>query len=433
MEHRIFPIGFYCHNVRLCLKKDAMARKCHAMAEEMENLKNFKALVSKSIFLHPLYSEKKGARHIVQHLGHLANAKKRLLKLESNSMCIPRRWILLSMNFHCLVIASVTKFVSRVIVESPQVKETCLNASTNISNSGQDNSFVRAPPDEPPCVVLHACYTKVSPLAKVEKPKLVVWFESIVELLDLNPREFDDDVQVIVLPRITSWYSAQFFPETVSAKYCNLFLFWVMTILMKRRRMKRVQMNTATMSILVGRGMSDVDRKVQRTRRNVKMDVFDAFIDLLHQTRNVTKEAGDPQISSPLWMLKQEVPKLVESLNRQLREKLVKTKVGAFSVLKELVVVLLNYLAKHMDPLANEELRRYSLQALESFVLRCPKDVSVYFEVILDLALKYLSYDPNFTDNMEEDVDNGTQVELAYFNQGGILPYVIKELIGTPQ
>jgi cullin-associated NEDD8-dissociated protein 1 len=65
-----------------------------------------------------------------------------------------------------------------------------------------------------------------------------------------------------------------------------------------------------------------------------------------------------------LWLLKQEVPKVVKSINRELREKSIKTKVnsliipqsvfvgswfsfylhhfqvGAFSVLKELVVVL---------------------------------------------------------------------------------------------
>ncbi|PIA55428.1 hypothetical protein AQUCO_00700013v1 [Aquilegia coerulea] len=38
------------------------------------------------------------------------------------------------------------------------------------------------------------------------------------------------------------------------------------------------------------------------------------------------------------WLLNQEVPKIVKSINRQLREKSIKTKIGEFSVLKELVV-----------------------------------------------------------------------------------------------
>ncbi|PWZ29099.1 Luminal-binding protein 3 [Zea mays] len=84
---------------------------------------------------------------------------------------------------------------------------------------------------------------------------------------------------------------------------------------------------------------------------NVKMDIFNTFIELLRQTGNVTKGQGDIDESSPRWLLKQEVPKVVKSINRQLREKSIKTKVGAFSVLKELVVVLPNCLADHFGSL----------------------------------------------------------------------------------
>lgn len=37
--------------------------------------------------------------------------------------------------------------------------------------------------------VVHACYTKVSPSVEVEKPELVVWSESVAELLELDPKE----------------------------------------------------------------------------------------------------------------------------------------------------------------------------------------------------------------------------------------------------
>lgn len=80
-------------------------------------------------------------------------------------------------------------------------------------------------------------------------------------------------------------------------------------------------------------------------------------------------------LCSPRWLLKQEVPKIVRSINRQLREKSIKTKVGisdvpfglsfmcvlriitlclqvgAFSVLKELVVVLPDCLADQIGSL----------------------------------------------------------------------------------
>ncbi|KAJ9139731.1 hypothetical protein P3X46_030438 [Hevea brasiliensis] len=59
-----------------------------------------------------------------------------------------------------------------------------------------DHSFVRELPgdsrtDTIPRQVLHACYTKVSPSAEVENPHLVAWSESVAELLDLDPKEFE--------------------------------------------------------------------------------------------------------------------------------------------------------------------------------------------------------------------------------------------------
>ncbi|CAD5181691.1 unnamed protein product [Musa acuminata subsp. malaccensis] len=59
-----------------------------------------------------------------------------------------------------------------------------------------DHSFVRELPGDPrsdtiPRQVLHACYSKVSPSAEVESPELVAWSESVAELLDLDPKEFE--------------------------------------------------------------------------------------------------------------------------------------------------------------------------------------------------------------------------------------------------
>ncbi|CAA7407996.1 unnamed protein product [Spirodela intermedia] len=58
-----------------------------------------------------------------------------------------------------------------------------------------DHSFVRELPGDPrtdstPREVVGACYSKVSPSAKVGKPELVARSESVSELLDLDPAEF---------------------------------------------------------------------------------------------------------------------------------------------------------------------------------------------------------------------------------------------------
>uniref|UniRef100_A0A0E0A8W1 Selenoprotein O n=1 Tax=Oryza glumipatula TaxID=40148 RepID=A0A0E0A8W1_9ORYZ len=59
-----------------------------------------------------------------------------------------------------------------------------------------DDSFVRELPGDPrsdaiPREVLHACYTKVSPSAPVDNPKLVAWSQSVADILDLDHKEFE--------------------------------------------------------------------------------------------------------------------------------------------------------------------------------------------------------------------------------------------------
>ncbi|KAI3978694.1 hypothetical protein MKX01_015869 [Papaver californicum] len=107
------------------------------------------------------------------------------------------------------------------------------------------------------------------------------------------------------------------------------------------------------LSKLYGEACPKLIERFKEREENVKMDVFNTFIELLRQTGTVTKGQIEINEHSPRWLLKQEVSKIIKSINRQLREKSVKTKVGAFSVLRELVVVLPDCLADHIGTLVS--------------------------------------------------------------------------------
>jgi len=81
-------------------------------------------------------------------------------------------------------------------MEPPQKEKPNESKKFKVEDLNWDHSFVRELPgdsrtDGSPRQVLHACYTKVSPSVQVEKPELVAWSDSVAQLLDLDPREFE--------------------------------------------------------------------------------------------------------------------------------------------------------------------------------------------------------------------------------------------------
>ena len=50
-----------------------------------------------------------------------------------------------------------------------------------------------------------------------------------------------------------------------------------------------------------------------------------------------------------------------------------------------------------------DELQEYCLQALESFMVHAPHVAKGFFSSIFPVALASLRYDPNYTEDMEED------------------------------
>ncbi|KAJ8759941.1 hypothetical protein K2173_010797 [Erythroxylum novogranatense] len=95
---------------------------------------------------------------------------------------------------------SVTRDLRNQSLESADVDrgkgKSDLRVKLKLEDLNWDHSFVRELPGDSITSnlsreVLHACYTNVSPSAEVEHPQLVVWSESVAELLDLDPKEFE--------------------------------------------------------------------------------------------------------------------------------------------------------------------------------------------------------------------------------------------------
>ncbi|XP_048489474.1 cullin-associated NEDD8-dissociated protein 1 isoform X2 [Plutella xylostella] len=59
---------------------------------------------------------------------------------------------------------------------------------------------------------------------------------------------------------------------------------------------------------------------------------------------------------------------------------------------------------------ADEELREHCLQALEAFVLKCPKEIQPHVPTIIELCLKMITYDPNY--NYEDSSDGGSDSDM---------------------
>ncbi|CAO3590165.1 unnamed protein product [Absidia cylindrospora] len=70
--------------------------------------------------------------------------------------------------------------------------------------------------------------------------------------------------------------------------------------------------------------------------------------------------------------------------------------------LVEIVPIVTKY-AEQADE--DDELREICLQTLESFVIRCPTDISICIDQLITIALEYLKYDPNFAGNDDDDND----------------------------
>ncbi|CAM0135355.1 unnamed protein product [Umbelopsis sp. WA50703] len=67
---------------------------------------------------------------------------------------------------------------------------------------------------------------------------------------------------------------------------------------------------------------------------------------------------------------------------------------------------------------ADDELKEICFQSLESFVIRCPTEISPFVDRIVNLALQYLKYDPNYA--ADDDDDEAEDEEMQEDDDGDI-------------
>lgn len=67
----------------------------------------------------------------------------------------------------------------------------------------------------------------------------------------------------------------------------------------------------------------------------------------------------------------------------------------------------------------DDELREYCLQAFESFVYRCPKEITPHINKIIEICLMYITYDPNYNYDADmNDLSDGEGVVMEVEEDG---------------
>ncbi|CAB0035380.1 unnamed protein product [Trichogramma brassicae] len=96
-------------------------------------------------------------------------------------------------------------------------------------------------------------------------------------------------------------------------------------------------------------------KRFKEREENVKSDIFHAYITLLRQTKPTTTVVLNSDAmedgEAPIVLLQQQVPSIVKAVHRQMKEKSIKTRQDCLLLLKELVLVLPNALANHIQTL----------------------------------------------------------------------------------
>lgn len=181
------------------------------------------------------------------------------------------------------------------------------------------------------------------------------------------------------------------------------------------------------------------DVSVQLEALDILADLLSRFGSLLVNFHTTILSALLPQLSSPRQAVRKRtivaLSHLVMSCNQQLYTKLIdylleglahnsststtRTYIQCIAAIcrqaghrfgehiERVMPLLVQYSSKEDD-----ELREYCLQACEAFVQRCPKEITPHIQVITDLCLNYMTYDPNYNyDDGDGEGEGGMETE----------------------
>lgn len=67
----------------------------------------------------------------------------------------------------------------------------------------------------------------------------------------------------------------------------------------------------------------------------------------------------------------------------------------------------------------DDELREYCFQAFEAFIRRCPKEMSPHISTVIQLCLKFMTFDPNYNYDDEEEEEDSMDFEVGIGEESG--------------
>ncbi|KAJ3219336.1 Cullin-associated NEDD8-dissociated protein 1 [Clydaea vesicula] len=172
--------------------------------------------------------------------------------------------------------------------------------------------------------------------------------------------------------------------------------------------------------------LSEVLSKYGSHVQNFQTELLRTFLPLLSNQNLLIRKRTAQALGNLSIILDEKLfDELVEHIKKLLKEngndmEQLRTLVGCLTILSRTASRKSGHHLKSILPIVlpliqidNDELREISLQLLESYVLRCPNEITPELLNIISLGVQYLKYDPNYgeddmdvdEDNMEEDAD----------------------------